>query len=109
MCKAAQTFGVPVITSENGKEYSDGKSSKTVFVVDSFDDVVYNSLCTNKQSILGPIALQQLANKKEKLPDNTRPLYNLAMTGVVLCFTGFRNKDDLVSLYTFIMMLRILM
>ncbi|KAF2898591.1 hypothetical protein ILUMI_07581, partial [Ignelater luminosus] len=98
VCKAAQTFGVPVITSEDGCEYVDEKSSKTVFVLDPFDDDVYNILCKQRQSILGPIALQQLANKKEKLPDNTRPLYNLAMTGVVMCFTGFRNKDDLMNL-----------
>jgi len=46
--------------------------------------------------ILGPTALKQYAEKREGLPCNGRPLYNLAMSGLVICFTGFRKKDELV-------------
>jgi len=48
--------------------------------------------------ILGPTALQQYAERREGLPSNSRPLYNLAMSGLVICFTGFRKKDELVRL-----------
>lgn len=92
----AETFGVPIVNSENGQEYAQDDSS-TIFVLENFEGDVYNSLYKSKQPILGPAALQQLALRKEKLPSNTRPLFNLAMTGVVVCFTGFRNKEDLVS------------
>jgi hypothetical protein len=40
--------------------------------------------------------MQQYAERREGLPSNSRPLYNLAMSGLVICFTGFRKKDELV-------------
>ncbi|KAK4880377.1 hypothetical protein RN001_008523 [Aquatica leii] len=94
-CNAAQTFGVPIVTSQNGLEYIEDRSCKTIYVLDTFNDELYDTLCKHKQSILGPIALQQLSNKREQLPNNTRPLFNLSMSGVILCFTGFRKKSEL--------------
>jgi hypothetical protein len=49
--------------------------------------------------ILGPAALLQYAERGEQLPGNCRPLYNLAMSGLVICFTGFRKKDELVRFF----------
>lgn len=92
----AESFRVPVLTSEDGKDYVQDFNFNTMFVLDCFEGDIYNYLYKQRQSVLGSIALQQLANKSEPLPDNTRPLFNLAMTGVVVCFTGFRNKDELV-------------
>lgn len=48
-------------------------------------------------SILGPPALKYAAEMKHALGQNTRPIYNYAMRGVVTCFTGIRKKDELVS------------
>ncbi|KAJ8983138.1 hypothetical protein NQ317_014713 [Molorchus minor] len=93
-----ETFGVPVLSSENGQEFAQDDSCTTVFVLEIFEGDVYNNLYKSRQPLLGPTALKQLASKKEKLPNNTRPLFNLAMTGVVVCFTGFRNKDELTKL-----------
>ncbi|KAK9696112.1 BRCA1 C Terminus (BRCT) domain [Popillia japonica] len=99
ICTAAQSFGVPVVTSDTGEEYSNDQSCSTIFVLEKFEGDNYDMLSKSRRPLLGPSALQQLANKGEKLPDyNTRPLYNLAMSGVVVCFTGFRNKDDLTKL-----------
>ncbi|CAH0556413.1 unnamed protein product [Brassicogethes aeneus] len=93
----AESFGVPVVTSSDGREYVDEKCS-TVFVIKQFHGEIYNVLSKYKQCLLGPPALQQLAKKKEALPENTRPLYNLAMSGVVSCFTGFRVKEELTKI-----------
>ncbi|KAJ8972508.1 hypothetical protein NQ314_000152 [Rhamnusium bicolor] len=79
----AETFGVPVVSAEDGQEYAQDDNCSTVFVLESFDGDVYTSLYKSRQPLLGPPALQQLALRKEKLPNNTRPLFNLAMTGVV--------------------------
>nr|XP_022908635.1 protein ECT2 isoform X3 [Onthophagus taurus] len=98
ICTTAQSFGVPVLTSENGLEYSKDQTCSTVFVVESFEGNDYEQLFKSRHPLLGPPALQQLLNRNEKLPNNTRPLYNLAMSGVVVCFTGFRNKDELTKL-----------
>lgn len=48
--------------------------------------------------ILGPTALQEYSERGEDLPSNSRPLYCQAMLGMVLCFTGFRKKDELVCI-----------
>lgn len=82
-----------------GEEYftsEDSTDITTVFVLDSFEGSFFNDLNKAKKLVLGCPALKQLADRKETLPNNTRPLYNLAMLGVVVCFTGFRVKDDLV-------------
>lgn len=68
-----------------------------MFVLDSFEGAFFNTLNKAKKLVLGSPALRQLADRKEVLPNNTRPLYNLAMLGVVVCFTGFRVKDELVG------------
>lgn len=99
ICTAAQSFGIPVVTSDTGEEYANDSSCSTVFVLEKFEGDNYELLSKSRRPLLGPPALQQLANKNDRLPENnTRPLYNLAMSGVVLCFTGFRNKDDLTKL-----------
>uniref|UniRef100_A0A1Y1K8R5 Protein ECT2 n=1 Tax=Photinus pyralis TaxID=7054 RepID=A0A1Y1K8R5_PHOPY len=95
VCNCAQTFGVPVVTSDDGLQYLEDRSCKTIYVLNTFDDDLYNTLYKQRQSILGPVALRQLSQKQEQLPDNTRPLFNLSMTGVIVCFTGFRNKNEL--------------
>lgn len=103
VCKAAQSFGVPILTSDTGLEYVHDTSCTTVFVLDSFDGPNFKQLYKSPHRILGSVALQQIAERKEKLPNNNRPLYNTAMAGVVVCFTGFRKKEDLVrSLFIYI-------
>lgn len=47
--------------------------------------------------MLGPTAVLQLAERDEPPPPSSRPLYSLAMRGAVICFSGFRKKDELVS------------
>nr|XP_023015311.1 protein ECT2 isoform X2 [Leptinotarsa decemlineata] len=94
----ADTFGIPVVTSKDGQEFAQDDSCHTIFVLENFEGDVFNRLNKLRLPLLGPPALQQLAARKEKLPDNTRPLYTLAMTGVVVCFMGFRNKDELTML-----------
>ncbi|XP_050673457.1 protein ECT2 isoform X2 [Leptidea sinapis] len=53
-------------------------------------------------TVLGPTAVLQLAERDEPPPANTRPLYTLAMRGAVICFSGFRKKDELTYLITLI-------
>ncbi|XP_017122139.1 protein ECT2 isoform X2 [Drosophila elegans] len=60
---------------------------------------------TTKESwkfILGPPALKYAAEMKQTLGQNSRPIYNYAMRGVVTCFTGIRKKDELTKLVNLI-------
>ncbi|XP_067014278.2 protein ECT2 [Anabrus simplex] len=93
--QAAQSFGVPVVISETGREFLNDGTCDTVFVVKNFSGPVFNAIHQSEMRILGPTALQECAQKGEGLPSNTRPLYSLAMSGLVICFTGFRKKDEL--------------
>ncbi|PSN46974.1 hypothetical protein C0J52_11128 [Blattella germanica] len=100
--EAAQAFGVPVVSCTNGSGFINDGSWDTVFVLDEFSGPIYDAIHRSEQRILGPAALQQYAEKGEGLPSNGRPLYNTAMSGLVLCFTGFRKKDELNRLITLI-------
>ncbi|XP_044014359.1 protein ECT2 isoform X2 [Aphidius gifuensis] len=96
---AAQKFGVPVLTSDTGIEYSgDDKVYCTYFVLQSFDGSVYEALPKKSHRILGPTALLQLANRGDALPRIHRPMYSISLLGKVIVFTGFRNKSELSSL-----------
>lgn len=99
---AAQAFDVPVVLSATGAEFINDGSWDTVFVLEEFSGPIYDAIHRSEQRILGPTALQQFAERKQELPSNSRPLYNLAMSGLVICFTGFRKKDELNRLITFI-------
>ncbi|XP_045471396.1 protein ECT2 isoform X2 [Harmonia axyridis] len=97
--KVAEHYNLPIVTSETGREFAQENNCSTIFVIDKFHGPTFSNLHKAKQPILGPPALRQLVKRNEPLPNNkTRPLYNLAMSGVVVCFTGFRNKDDLAQL-----------
>ena len=69
----------------------------TVFVVHEFSGDEYDKLFKNECRILGYPALFTLASKKYPIPDLERPLFSLAMDNVVTCFTGFRNRDEVVN------------
>lgn len=98
----AQAFDVPVVLSATGEEFINDGSWDTVFVLEEFSGPVYDTIHRSEQRILGPTSLQQYAERREGLPSNSRPLYNLAMSGLVICFTGFRKKDELNRLITLI-------
>ncbi|KAL1140293.1 hypothetical protein AAG570_000225, partial [Ranatra chinensis] len=91
-------FNVPVEFSETGAQWIDSPVYSTVFVVEEFAGPLFENLHQKGHRILGPTALKELAELKRPLPENARPLYSLAMHGVVVCFTGFRKKEELARL-----------
>nr|CAD7443459.1 unnamed protein product [Timema bartmani] len=99
---AAQKFGVPVVSSETGAEFLNDGSWDTVYVVGDFSGPVYEAIHRSEQRVLGPTALQQCSERGEGLPNNARPLYTMAMCGLIVCFTGFRKKDELTRLISLI-------
>ncbi|XP_071452126.1 protein ECT2 [Hetaerina americana] len=100
--EAAKSFGVPVIFSETGVEHLKDDVFETFYILEEFCGPVYDKIHRGTQKILGPTALREYAMKRERLPDNTRPLYCQSMCGLVLCFTGFRRKEDLSKLISLI-------
>uniref|UniRef100_A0A8C3JU19 Epithelial cell transforming 2 n=1 Tax=Calidris pygmaea TaxID=425635 RepID=A0A8C3JU19_9CHAR len=104
LLKALEEIKVPYIKTETIEELGDSDSPEfeTVFVVSDFQDSVLNNLCKADCRVVGPPVVLHCAQKGEPLPFSCRPLYCASMLNLVLCFTGFRKKDELVKLVTLV-------
>ncbi|XP_074047035.1 protein ECT2 [Macrotis lagotis] len=93
---------VPHLTMESVKEFEDSDSPEfeNIFVVMDFQDAVFSDLYKADYRILGPPIVLNCAKNGEPLPYSGRPLYCASMLNLVLCFTGFRKKEELVKLVT---------
>lgn len=99
---AAQTFNVPVLTSDSGIELVRDNDWVTYFVMNKFEGPEFDVIRKSKHRIYGPTALRQVAQAKKGLTYVNRPIYNFAMKGVITCFTGIRKKDELTRLVNLI-------
>ncbi|XP_009560759.2 protein ECT2 isoform X2 [Cuculus canorus] len=95
---------VPYIKIDTIEELGDSDSPEfeTVFVISDFQDSVFNNLRKADCRVIGPPVVLHCARKGEPLPFSCRPLYCASMLNLVLCFTGFRKKEELVELVTLV-------
>uniref|UniRef100_F7FT66 Protein ECT2 n=1 Tax=Monodelphis domestica TaxID=13616 RepID=F7FT66_MONDO len=93
---------VPYLMIESMEEFEDSDSAEfeNIFVVMDFQDAIFNNLYKADCRVLGPPIVLNCAQKGEPLPFSCRPLYCASMLNLVLCFTGFRKKEELVKLVT---------
>ncbi|XP_026467941.1 protein ECT2-like isoform X2 [Ctenocephalides felis] len=102
VCAAARVFGYPVVTDPQCTAAKDGNDPQNggciVYVMREFAGEAYEVLHKTRHRIIGPTALCQLADRHLPMPLSSRPLYSLSMSGLVVCFTGFRKKEDLTRL-----------
>ncbi|XP_053246549.1 protein ECT2 isoform X14 [Podarcis raffonei] len=102
LLKALEEIKVPYIKTDSVEEYknSDSPEFETIFVIADFQDSIFNDLHKADCRVLGPPIVLHCARKGEPLPFSCRPLYCASMLNLVLCFTGFRKKEELVKLVT---------
>ncbi|NWT93314.1 ECT2 protein, partial [Urocynchramus pylzowi] len=95
---------MPYIKTETIEELGDSDSPEfeTIFVVSDFQAPIFSNLCKADCRVVGPPVVLHCAQKGEPLPFSCRPLYCASMLNLVLCFTGFRKKDELVKLVTLV-------
>ncbi|XP_056271042.1 protein ECT2 isoform X2 [Pseudoliparis swirei] len=100
LVKALQEINTPYIMTDNVKEFGDGENTdfETVFVLTDFDSPDYNYLYKHDNRIVGPPVVLHCASKEESLQFSCRPLYCTTMLNLSLCFTGFRNKEEVKNL-----------
>ncbi|XP_034737349.1 protein ECT2 isoform X2 [Etheostoma cragini] len=93
-------INIPCIMTDNIQEFGDGDSTnfETVFVLTDFDSSDYNYLYKHDNRIVGPPVVLHCAATEEPLQFSCRPLYSTTMLNLSLCFTGFRNKDEMKNL-----------
>ncbi|XP_050164043.1 protein ECT2 isoform X4 [Myiozetetes cayanensis] len=104
LLKALEEIKVPYIKIDTIEELGDSDSPEfeTVFVVSDFQDSIFPNLCKADCRVIGPPVVLHCAQKGEPLPFSCRPLYCASMLNLVLCFTGFRKKEELVKLVTLV-------
>ncbi|XP_063023377.1 protein ECT2 isoform X1 [Melospiza melodia melodia] len=95
---------MPYIKTDTIEELGDSDSPEfeTIFVVSDFQAPIFSNLCKADCRVIGPPVVLHCAQKGEPLPFSCRPLYCASMLNLVLCFTGFRKKDELVKLVTLV-------
>ncbi len=94
--KALDYFRCPVRYSDTGLEHMhEADPYQTVFVLDKFDGDIFHRLHRAHCRILGPPVIIQCAQNEQHLPANTRPLYCMVLRKQILCFTGFKVKEEL--------------
>uniref|UniRef100_A0A8C7SWR5 Epithelial cell transforming 2 n=1 Tax=Oncorhynchus mykiss TaxID=8022 RepID=A0A8C7SWR5_ONCMY len=93
-------INVPCIKTDNVKEFGDGENTEfeTVFVLKDFASPDYIYLYKHDNRIVGPPVVLHCATREEPLPFSSRPLYSTTMLNLSLCFTGFRNKEEVKNL-----------
>ncbi|XP_036611776.1 protein ECT2 [Trichosurus vulpecula] len=102
LIRALKEIKMPYLKMESVEEFEDSDSPEfeNIFVVMDFQDAIFNDLYKADYRILGPPVVFHCAKKEEPLPYSCRPLYCASMLNLVLCFTGFRKKEELVKLVT---------
>ncbi|XP_011916117.1 PREDICTED: protein ECT2 isoform X2 [Cercocebus atys] len=95
---------VGFVKMESVEEFEglDSPEFENVFVVMDFQDSVFNDLYKADCRVIGPPIVLSCSQKGEPLPFSCRPLYCTSMMNLVLCFTGFRKKEELVRLVTLV-------
>ncbi|XP_023559932.1 LOW QUALITY PROTEIN: protein ECT2-like [Octodon degus] len=104
LIKALKTIKVPCVMMDSMEEFEslDSPEFENVFIVTEFQDSVFNDLHKGDCRIIGPPVVLSCAQKGEPLPFSCCPLYCTSMINLVLCFTGFRKKEELVRLVTLV-------
>ncbi|XP_022614964.1 protein ECT2 isoform X2 [Seriola dumerili] len=100
LVKALQDINTPCITTDNVQEFGDEENPdfETVFVLADFDSPDYSYLYKRDSRIVGAPVVLHCAAKEEPLQFSCRPLYSTTMLNLSLCFTGFRNKEEVKNL-----------
>ncbi|XP_059019447.1 protein ECT2 isoform X9 [Mustela lutreola] len=104
LIKALKEIKVPFVKMESLEEFEslDSPEFENVFIVMDFQDSIFDELHKTDCRIIGPPVILNCAQKGEPLPFSCRPLYCTSMMNLVLCFTGFRKKEELVRLVTLV-------
>ncbi|XP_069415924.1 protein ECT2 isoform X4 [Ovis canadensis] len=104
LIKALKEIKLPFVKMESVEEVKslDSPEFENVFIVMDFQDSVFNELYKADCRVIGPPVVLNCAEKGEPLPFACRPLYCTSMMNLVICFTGFRKKEELVRLVTLV-------
>lgn len=91
---ALKSLGIKPRKSDTGTDFIQTASEReTVFVLSEFEGDVFHNLSKAEANIVGPPVIYHCAKENKEVPCHSRPLYNTAMEGVILCFTGLDKQE----------------
>lgn len=95
-----ESLSTEVCYSTNGRKIPDHVPDECdmVFICEDFEGEVYQYLCSKKFRVLGPPCVLSCAQRNQPLPNSMRPIYSCTMEGIIICFTGFKDKEELHDL-----------
>ncbi|XP_028259456.1 protein ECT2 isoform X3 [Parambassis ranga] len=93
-------INTPFIKTDQVQAFADVDNTEfeTVFVLTDFNSPDYSYLYKRDNRIVGPPVVLHCAAKEEPLLFSCRPLFSTTMLNLSLCFTGFRNKEEMKNL-----------
>lgn len=99
----AKTFGFKILFAEDAKELLNS-NEEIAFVLEEFEGPIYDYLHSLKKTIFGPTLVQQLAARGLPPQPCERPLFNLSMEGVGICFnqTSKKFKSEIKKYFSWI-------
>ncbi|RWS31558.1 protein ECT2-like protein [Leptotrombidium deliense] len=83
-----------VITSVDGEELLSANICDLVVVLRDFDNDLFKQLSMNTQSIIGSPALLYNHKNEISLSVISRPVHNCLMKDLVICMSGFHDRDE---------------
>ncbi|XP_015752691.1 PREDICTED: protein ECT2-like [Acropora digitifera] len=97
LMEAIQALNMQTIVTDNVKETMQTAADdiEIAFICDPFEGENFELLRKEEQRIIGPPIVYACAQQKQPLPYNSRPIYCSVMSNHILCFTGFRKKEEL--------------
>ena len=75
----------------NAEKYL-GSKEEIAYVIEEFEGPVYEILHSHRKTIIGPTLVHQLAARGLRPQPCERPLFNLSMEGVGICFSHISKK-----------------
>ena len=93
---------VEVVYSDDGRDIADtscmSDAVEVVFLCEPFEGEHFDYLWKEDHRIVGPPVVYSCAEERHSLPCSSRPIYCTAMSNIVVCFTGFKEKSKLSKL-----------
>ncbi|XP_071950219.1 protein ECT2-like [Antedon mediterranea] len=94
LARSLEKLKFPVLYSPDGSEYyQHSEQFDTVFVIDNFEGALFKRLAQSEHRVIGPSVILSCAKDAQQLPYNSRPVYCQHMSKLVVCFTGFLEKE----------------
>ena len=95
-------FEYKCVTSADDFQEMLEHKERNYFICDDFKGEPFQTLYQRKCKVFGAPSIIEFCSRNMAIPSSSRPLYNGSMLGVIMCFTGFRKKEELSQMCSYV-------